>query len=144
MKELKKYTNAIAFLFSLVAFILLMATHGIVNGDIKANGIDLIFGDGMVWSGLLAWICLLLAVLVFGVATAADFVEIKALEKAKPLLPLCGACLLVLAALFAFIIVPTADITSIGSGWGIGAGWVIAGLLALCGGCFALLPRFVK
>ena len=161
MKKFLKFSGFIAALLALVAFILLMATPGVMSGsDVVAKGATMIFGKKeavtvigiklgdaetkLAWSALLAWIFVLVALLILLVGIVLPLLKVKALDKFAGLLNLCAVVLLVVAGVFAFISLPifcdANGLSSVPEKWTLGAGWVIGGILAIAAGVLAILP----
>ena len=155
MGLIKKFGALLAFVLSVVALILVLATKGVVNGDNGVEGTKLIFGYTTygieVYKPtavlIIGFIALVLAMIVLLAVVLGQLVKVSVLEKFAPMLSLCAAALLVLAGvLFAFTVPAWLGAQNAGNvdGMGIGAGYVIAVILLACGGCLTVLPRFVK
>ena len=168
MKVLLKYSGIISAVLAIVAFILLLATPGVnvkasnfVTGAKTYNisGTTSIFGGSKAefaptWAGLLAFILILVALLILCCAIVLPLLKIKASNKVAGALNLVAVIALILAGVFAFCVVAAfkaanGDNTHSASLFGfsiseakyvIGAGWVIAGILSICAGVFAILP----
>ena len=152
MKTFLKFTGIIAALFALVAFILLIATPAIISnltgGSVAGQNVifggKTIFGDyDPTWNGLLAFIFILVALLLLVVTVVAELANVKALAKLSGLFNFIAAGLLIVAGIFAFIVVPVWA-GDYADHYAIGAGWVIAGILSIAGGAVALLPAIMK
>ena len=163
MKTLLKYSGIISAVLAIVAFILLLATPGVIltlkssNADYDASGAVCIFGGDFkttiflykcvaTWAGLLAFILIIVALVILICAIVLPLLKVKALDKFAGALNLVAVISLILAGVFAFCIVAAFksankdvivfnlyDVT-------IGAGWVIAGIIAIVAGVFAILP----
>lgn len=165
MKKLLKFAPLCAFLFALIAFILIMASHSLVyqNGNVRGwyDGAAAIFGKGqaltgiggaslvgefegkLAWNALLAWIFFLVALLALLVSSITIFVNIKPLEKFGGLIALISAGLLLVGGIFLFFTVPAfagANEWNSTSNWGLGGGWVVAAILAILGGAVSACP----
>ena len=165
MKTLLKFSGFISLVLVIVAVILLMATPGITytvtllgkTSTTTVEGTTVIFGKtesatalGFTVSStthpsvlaLIGWILMVAGALL--VCTAIVLPLIKKGEKFAGLLNLVAVIALVVAGVFVFIAVPTfcsangAD--SVPEGMALGAGWVVAAILAIAGGAFAILP----
>lgn len=162
MKKYLKYSGCLAALLALIAFILMMATPSIIydGKDTLADGVTAIFGKkgsisvlGLIswptetklaWSALLAWIFILVALLILVAGIVLPLLKVKALEKFAGLLNLCAVVLLVVAGIFMFVTAPVFfnanGFDSVPDKYALGAGWIIAGILALLAGAAAILP----
>lgn len=161
MKKALKYSGFVAALLAIVAFVLFMATPGVMSGnDVVAKGTTLLFGKKeavtiigiklgdsevkLAWSALLAWIFVTVALLILILGIVLPLLKVKALDKFAGLLNLCAVVLLVVAGVFAFISLPifcsANGLDSVPEKWTLGAGWVIGGILAILGGVCAILP----
>lgn len=148
MKTFSKFASLIAALLALIALILLVSTNAMVNGNLTYSGQLACFGGKSLlgdispaWSGLLAFIFILIAILTLAVSAVAVFANIKPLKKYSSLINLFAACLLILAGIFAFLVVVAKDATDF---YSIGAGWVIAGILSILAGFVATCPIVLK
>ena len=165
MKNLLKFAPLCALVLAIVTFILMMASHSLVYVDGNANmwydGLAAIFGKGqsqlggagisliadfdgtLAWNALLAWIFVLVALIALLVSSVTVFVKIKALEKFGGLIALVSGGLLLVAGIFLFFTLPAfagANDWNSMDKWGLGAGWVIAAILAIIGGAVSALP----
>lgn len=165
MKKFLQFSGLIALGLALVAFILLMACPSVVYLDNVNNwysGLAAIFAGGKVQgtlggatittdfdgklaaTALIAWILIVVAMLILIAGVVLPLLKIKALEKFAGLLNLVAVCSLVIAGVLVFFTVPVfASANDWGNavdGWGLGAGWIIAGILAILGGVVAILP----
>ena len=158
MKKVLPFAGLIAFVLALVAFILMLATNGVVvtSGNLQVNyaGTTVIFGKtestilGDVVTkpsvlALIGWILLLVGLLAACVAVLGGLLKIKVLAKLGGLMMLIAAGCFLVAGIFMFLAVPTfygANDTDIPSGAALGAGWVIGAILALVGAGFSALP----
>ena len=163
MKKYLKFAGAVAFVFALVAFILMMATHSLVAKDNSGtwfSGISAIFGNGrlalagfegdsdakLAWTALIAWILELVALLILCAGVVLPLLKVKALDKFAGVLNLVAVIALVTAGILTFLTVPVfgaANDWNSTKDWLLGAGWVVAGILAIIGGAIAILPAAV-
>lgn len=168
MKKFLKFSGILAFVFGLVAFILLIATVGVtfkyegalVNASGEAAGTTVLFGKTetvlgakLVTKGaplaLIAWILIIVALLVLCVGIIGMLLKVKALEKHGGLLSICAALLLVVAGVLVFFTVLSftgankvdSDLVKY---YHLGAGYVVAAILAILGGVAAVLPALAK
>ena len=170
MKQVLKFSGIISLVLVAIAFILMMATPAVVHTAellgsktiTNLNGVNAIFGkgsdltlseaacfansDGVIIlsvTSLLGWILLLAGLIIVLCGIVLPLFKINALEKFAGLLNLISVVCFVLGGIFMFLVVPTlygANGRDVASGAGIGAGWVIGGILAIIGGAFAILP----
>ena len=153
MKKFLKFAGAVAFVLALVAFILMMATpaafYQVGSNKLEYSGIAAIFGNDdykLAWSALLAWIFVLVAMLILCAGVVLPLLKVKALDKFAGVLNLTAVALLVVGGIFAFITLEAfkgANNLLDPKGWQMGAGYVVAGILALVGGIVAILPAAV-
>ena len=153
MKQFIKFSGLCAAVLALVTFILQLATPAITGANIggwgngNVPGTVAIFGNDtytLSWAGLLSWIFVLVALLGVCCITVCDLLKIKALEKFASLILFVGAGLLLVAGIFMFTVSGTFlaanGLNNLVSA-GVGAGWIIGGILAiLAAGCAALKP----
>ena len=162
MKKFLKYAGACAALLAVVAFVLLMATPAVMykGEDVVAKGIVAIFGQketssigGLIsftsetklaWSALLAWIFVIVALVILVLGVVLPLLKVKKLEKFAGLLNLVAVLLLVVAGVFVFITCPVFfaanGFDKVPDNCALGAGWIIAGILAVLAGVVAILP----
>ena len=170
MKTLLKYSGIISAVLAIVAFILLLATPALsytVASNFSSDksvtevaGTLAIFGGEQkmflgtfkwypTWAGLLAFIFIIVALIILICAIILPLLKVKALDKFAGALNLVAVISLILAGIFAFCIVAAykaANGDASGAGflttasYSIGAGWVIAGILSIVAGVFAVLP----
>ncbi len=157
MKKVLKFSGIAALLLAIVAFILMLSTSSVsVTGSAFGysktgtySGIEGTFGsDGITatWSAIVAFVLILAAMIILIAGIILPILKIHALDKVAGILNLVAVIALVVAGIFLFIEVPcfrsangiTTDITGIS--YGLGAGWVIAGILSIIGGIVAILP----
>ena len=156
MKNLLKFSGIIAVGLAVVAMILMMATPVLTyTSGSKTYAIDgtaAIFGGDfkLAWTALLAWIFVLVALVVLIAGIVLPMLKIKV--PVAGILNLVAVALLIVAGIFLFItkgafVAANDDGSLIGAllgasldQYGLGAGWVIGGILAIAGGVFAILP----
>lgn len=163
MKKFLKYSGIIAAILAIVAFILMLACPAVRSGDdIVAKGTTVLFGKKetstvlgvtftgetkLAWSALVGWIFVIVALIILLLGIILPLVKVTALEKFAGVLNLVAVVLLIVAGVFAFIslsVFCTANgLDSVPEKWSLGAGWVIAGILAIVGGVVAILPAVV-
>lgn len=159
MKKYLKFAGAVAFVFALVAFILLMATPGVKhvvgNSEYKFAGTLVLFGGkqdyisyDLAWTGLIAWILNIVAMLILCAGVVLPLLKVKALDKFAGVLNLVAVIALVAGGILLFFSAPAfggangADSDAL-KYYHLGAGWVVAGILAIVGGAIAILPAAV-
>ena len=164
MKKVLKYTGVISLVLSIGALILMMATSAVtytgqVAGYSKTNsipGVVGIFGGteyeyNTPWAGLISWILLLLAIMILILGVLIPILKVKGLTKFAGVLNICAVCLLLVAGLFMFFeksawLAVNGDLSFSAFGgltsgtYALGVGWIIAGVVAITSGVFALLP----
>ena len=160
MKKYLKYSGIVACLFALVAFILLMATTGVFykygNTQYNFAGTTVLFGakeetwlgesvTKLAWTGLVGWILVIVAMLILIAGVVLPLLKIKTLEPFAGVLNLVAVGALIAAGILVFC----SRAAFCGANeWStdnasLGAGWVIAGILAILGGVCAILPAAV-
>lgn len=159
MKKLEKYlkyAGLCSAVLALVAFVLLMATEGCsydaLGQHVGFPGTTVIFGGTstvgattyvLAWSALVAWILLLAALLILVAGVVLPALKIKKLQKFAGLLNLIAVGSLVASGVFVFlsgVIFEATNSDVIPTNVGLGAGWVISGILLLVSGIVAALP----
>lgn len=161
MKKFLQFSGIIAAVLAIVAFILLLATPAAMRGDeIVAKGTTMLFGKKeavvvagfnlgtsevkLAWSALLAWIFVIVALVILLLGIILPLLKVTALQKFAGILNLVAVVLLVVAGIFAFISLAVFcsanGLDSVPEKWSLGAGWVIAGILAIVAGAIAILP----
>ncbi len=161
MKKVLQFSGLIAAVIAVVAFVLLLATPGIyANGVISVNidGNAVLFGSTKTfgsWSvntnkgaviALIAWILIIIAFLGLVFGFILPMVK-KDLSKAAGMLNLCAAICLIVAGIMLFFTLPS---FASANGWentdncGLGAGWVVAAILAIVAGACALCPTIAN
>ena len=170
MKKLLKFSGICAAVIALVGFILLMATPILEyhNGDSWTLVTGGVFGGGAVidaggstnmdhklaWTGLIAWILILVAIIILVAGFVLPLLKVTALEKFAGVLNLVAVIALIVAGILVFFsAIAFRDVNFItvlgekhplyGDAYKLGAGWVIAGILAIVGGVLAILPAAV-
>ena len=169
MKKLLKFVPLCALLLAIVAFILLLATNGLtyaneiggqkVTGFYSASAV--MFGQGKsqtasggialtgdfdgkgAWNAVLAFVFLLIALVLLLISAITVFVKIKALEKFGGIIALAAGALLLVAGIFVFFTkgaFAAANDYGDMENWGLGAGWVVAAILAILGGIVSACP----
>ena len=162
MKKVLQFSGLIAAVIAVVAFVLLLATPGIVyaNGGISysIDGNAVLFGSTTNIIGslnattkgaviaLIGWILIIIAFLGLVFGFILPMVK-KDLSKAAGMLNLCAAICLIVAGIMLFFTLPS---YASANGWsktdyyGLGAGWVVAGILAIVAGACALCPTIAN
>ena len=146
MKKYLKFAGLCSLVLAVVAFILMMATTAINGALIAISGTEVIFGDDPFKPAplaLLAWIFGLIGMLIILLGVIIPFLKVKTLAKFAGLLNLIAVGLLVIAGVFMFIVLPSyygAQGYGVPNNAGIGAGWVIGGILYILAGAVAILP----
>ena len=157
MKKVLQFSGIISLVLVVVAFILMMATNAAmqVSGSLQVNyaGTTAIFGhasEGLLDPeiklaplALIAWILIIVGMIIVALGIILPLFKVTALQKFAGLLNLIAVVCFVLGGIFMFIVVPSffgAVGNSAPDGTGIGAGWVIGGILAIVAGAFAILP----
>lgn len=169
MKTVLKFSGIISAVIAIVAFILILACPGVITkGNFSGNevqysgtlcifggevkGIILTYKYSATWAGLLAFILIIVALVILCCAIILPLLKVKVLDKFAGVLNLVAVISLILAGIFAFCIVAAfkaANGDGVASAYGvtvntltfsIGAGWVIAGILSIVAGVFAVLP----
>ena len=162
MKKYLKFSGIVALVFALVAFILMMACKSIIHVDNSGtwySGIAAIFAGGkasalgfegdfdgkLAWTALIAWILILAAMVIILAGIILPLLKVKALDKFAGVLNLVAVCALVVGGILLFFTKPAflgandVDADNF-KYWKLGGGFVVAGILAIIGGCFAILP----
>ena len=173
MKKLLKFSGICAAVIALVGFILLMTTpilelHGdngwaIVGGGVFGGGtfksqlggyiVEHAADSKLAWTGLIGWILMLVAILILIAGFVLPLLKINTLEKFAGILNLVAVISLVVAGILVFVSAPVfqhANGAEVGGEWQdaytnytLGVGWIFAGILAIVGGCLAILPAAV-
>lgn len=164
MKTFLKFSGIIAFVLGLVAFILLLATVGVtfkyegalVSASGEAAGTTVLFGKTEKIMGvevvtkaaptaLIAWILIIVALIILCLGVVLPLLKVKALEKFAGLLNLVAVIALVVAGILLFFtVLGFTGANKVDSDavkyYHLGAGWVVAAILAILGGVVAILP----
>ena len=161
MKKFLQYSGIFAFVLALVAFILMLACPALAysNGSLtnEIGGTMGIFGGELAdlgflgkvaykgtWSAIIAFFLLIGAMVILLLGFLLPLFKVHALDKFAGVLNLIAVLALIVAGVFLFIELPCfAGVNwdgKVGDGWALGAGWIIAGILALAGGIVAILP----
>lgn len=166
MKKVLKYSGICAFVLAVVAFILMLATPGVVA---KSGSTSINFGGGLVIFGgaldgaqklylledaakaapmaLIAWILILVGLLIVCTGIVLPLLKVKALERFAGVLNLVAVICFVLAGIFMFIVVPSffkaQGFDSVPDSGKIGGGWVVGGILSIVAGAVAICPAVV-
>lgn len=168
MKKILKFSGIAAFAIALVAFILMMSTNaityhldagalgstdfaysgiqGIFGGEVKGSIGGMTFTAGSIaatWSAVIAFILMIAAMLILLAGFILPLLKIHALDKVAGVLNLVAVIALVVAGIFIFIETPCfmgANGVESYDGWTLGAGWIVAGILAILGGIVAIVP----
>ena len=160
MKKYLKYSGIVALVFALVAFILLMATTGVFykygNTRYDYEGTVVLFGaTRQTWlgethikpaaTGLVGWILIILAMLVLIAGIVLPLLKVKALEPFAGIMNLAAVIALIVGGVLVFfsVLAFTGANDWDADNANLGAGWVIAGILAILGGLVAILPAAV-
>ena len=161
MKKVLKFAGLCAAVLALIAFILVLATTGVFykygNTRYDYEGTVVLFGATKeTWlgttkinpaaTGLIGWILIIVAIVVLVLNFVLPLLKVTALAKFAGILNLAAVCLLIVAGVLLFVSVPA--FTS-ANDWdaenaNLGAGWVVAGILAILGGLVALAPAAVE
>lgn len=168
MKRFLQFSGLIAAVIAIVGFVLMMTCPSLVytitnpisgaKSSASCSGIQGIFGGtikGTILSlevklnplALVAFILLCVAIVILLLGAILPIMKVKALNKFSGLLNLIAVVCLVAAGVMIFFEVPswcaaqsTADYKVSTDNYSLGAGWVIAGILAIVGGVVAILP----
>ena len=158
MKKVLPFAGLIAFVLALVAFILMLATNGVVvtSGSYQLNyaGTTVIFGNKestllgtLVTKGsvlaIIGFILLIVGLLAALAGVIGSFLKVKAIAKFVGALNLVAAVCFLVAGIFMFLAVPTfygANDVDVPKGAALGAGWVIGAILSILAAVAAALP----
>ncbi len=167
MKKLLKFSGICAAVIALVGFLLLMLTPiieyhngsdwmtitgGVFGGgrSIAHTGAITVEGDAdakLAWTGLVGWILMLVAIIILIAGFVLPLLKVTALEKFAGILNLVAVIALVAAGILIFVSRPVFwaanEMGNNTDHWGLGAGWVFAGILAIVAGVLAILPAAV-
>lgn len=162
MKKVIKFAGLISLVLVAIAFILMMATPAVSfksgSTTVDFAGTLAIFGGKVDLAqavvlgaseakpsvlALIAWILILIGMIIVLLGVILPLLKVKALERFAGLLNIIATVCFILGGVFMFIVVPT-FFAAVGNnapdGTGIGAGWVIGGIIAIAAGVFTILP----
>lgn len=163
MKKVLQFAGVISLALAVIAFILMLATPAIVlssgNTQYIYKGTVVLFGSKETASiaglitltsetkpsvlALIGFILIIVALVILLLGVILPLLKVKALEKFAGVLEIAACAALVVAGIFMFLAVPTffaANEVDVPKSAGLGAGWVIGGILAIIAGAFAILP----
>lgn len=161
MKKLLKYTGICSFILALIAFILMLGTNslvfnykeGAISVSTSISGVLGTFGGtytilgvsttcNATWSAIIAFILLLVAMIILLAGFILPLLKIHTLDKVAGILNFVAVVALILAGIFLFIELPCFAGANGGdtTGWSLGAGWIIGGIMCLLAGGVAILP----
>ncbi len=163
MKKVLQFAGLISLALAAVAFILMLATPGIVltsgNSQYVYKGTVVLFGSkesasiaGLITLtsetkpsvlALIGFILVIVALVILLLGVILPLLKVKAIEKFAGILEIAACAALVVAGIFMFLAVPTffaANNVDVPKSAGLGAGWVIGGILNIAAGAFAILP----
>ena len=163
MKKFLQFTGLISLVLAVVAVVLMLATPGIVltsgNTQYVYKGTVVLFGSKESASiaglftltsetkpsvlALIGFIVILVGIVIVLLGVLLPLLKVKALERFAGVMNLVALCCFVLAGVFMFLAVPTffaANEVDVPKSAGLGAGWVIGGIVAIAAGAFAILP----
>ena len=158
MKKVLQFSGVISAVLGIIALVLMMVTNAVVvkvgNAQVVTEGIVAIFGKtektllgDLITKpsplALIGWILALVGVLVVLCGVILPLLKVKGIKRFAGLMNVVAVICLVLAGVFMFLVVPTfvsANGGEVSEYHHIGAGWVIAGILSIAAGAFAILP----
>lgn len=163
MKKLLKYSGICSFILALIAFILILSTNSLVfsykQGPISVStsisGVLGIFGgtysitSGVsttckaTASAIIAFVLILVAMLILLAGFILPLLKIHTLDKVAGILNLVAVLALLIAGILLFVELPCFNAANGGgdtTGWSLGAGWIVAGIMCLFGSIVAILP----
>ena len=149
MNKFLKISGFIALGLGFLAIILMIATNAITLGNYGGKGADVLFGKNPMKAAvlpLIGWIILIIATLVLGVNAILALMKKDTLKKHQTPIFAALALLFVLAAVFTFLTV-TSFVSANGGmdpGYKLGAGWVIAAILAIGAAALCGMKAFIK
>ena len=162
MKKVLQYSGVISALLAIVAIVLALATPAMrytgLLSETLIPGTTALFGETTTVLGkvvivykpsalaLIGWILALAGVIVVLCGVILPLLKVKGIKKFAGIMNLFAVVVLVLAGVFMFLVVPTfaaANFDGHTDGLAMGAGWVIAAILAIAAGAFAILPAAV-
>lgn len=160
MKKYLKFSGIVAAVLAVVAFILLMATTGVYyqygNTQYNYEGTVVLFGATKeTWlgtskiapaaTGLIGWILVIVALVIILLGIILPLLKVNKLDKFAGVLNLAAVVALVVAGVLIFVSKP---VFCSANNWNaedahLGAGWIVAGILAILAGVCAILPAAV-
>lgn len=162
MKKLLKYTGICSFILALIAFILMLGTNslvfnykeGAISVSTSISGILGIFGGtytilgisttcNATWSAIIAFILILVAMIILLAGFILPLLKIHTLDKVAGILNFVAVVALIVAGIFLFIELPCFAGANGGgdtTGWSLGGGWIVGGIMCLFAGGVAILP----
>ena len=158
MKKVLQFSGVISLVLAVVAIVLVLATPAMkfsLLSETLIPGTTAIFGEKTTVLGrevvvykpsvlaLIGWILALVGVLVVLCGVILPLLKVKGIKKFAGVMNVVAVVCLVLAGVFMFLVVPTfvsANGGEVSEYHHIGAGWVIAGILSIAAGAFAILP----
>ena len=162
MKKFLKYTGICSFVLALIAFILMLGTDSLVYNykegafsvSTSISGTLGVFGGtyslmglsttcNATWSAIIAFILIVVAMIILLAGFILPLLKIHTLDKVAGILNFVAVIALLVAAIFLFIELPCFASANGGgdySGWSLGAGWIVAGILCLLAGLLSVLP----
>ena len=159
MKKVLQFSGVISAVLAIVAIVLVLATPAMkftgLLSETLIPGTTALFGEKSTVLGkevvvynpsalaLIGWILALAGVVVVLCGIVFPLLKVKGINKFAGVMNLFAVVVLVLAGVFMFLVVPTfaaANFNGQTNRLAIGAGWVIAGILSIAAGQFAILP----
>ena len=156
MKQFLKFAGLIALVLNLVAFILVIATDGIVA---KSGGISTSYSNDYLFFGkegskvvvlpLLGWIFMGLTMICLGVLVVMDLLKKDLFKSKEKIIYIVIGGLLLLSAIFVFVTIPSFvsanDIPdSIAGYYHLGGGFIAGGIMAILAAGLCGVKAFVK
>ena len=161
-KKFLKYTGICSFVLSFLSFILILSCDSLVYSS-RQSGVSIsvsisgaigIFGGNYevigvsvpcnaTWSAVTAFVFILVAMIILLAGFILPLLKIHALDKVAGILNFVAVIALLVAGIFLFIELPCFASANGGgdySGWSLGAGWIVAGILCLLAGLLSVLP----
>lgn len=159
MKKVLQFSGVISAVLAIVAIVFVLATPAMkftgLLSETLIPGTTALFGEKTTVLGkvvvvykpsvlaLIGWILALVGTLVVLCGVILPLLKVKGIKRFAGVMNLIAVVTLVLAGVFMFLVVPTfasANYDGHTDGLTIGAGWVIAGILSIAAGAFAILP----
>lgn len=156
MKQFLKFAGLIALVLNLVAFILVIATDGIVA---KSGGVTISMSNEYLFFGkegskvavlpLLGWIFMGLTMICLGVLVVLDLLKKDLFKNNEKVIYIVIGALLLLSAIFVFVAVPSFvganDIPdSVAKYYHLGGGFIAGGIMAILAAGLCGVKAFVK